>query len=35
MDEQLLVLGNGFDLNVSLKSSFEDYFNQRFPNMYG
>ncbi|CAK1253399.1 AbiH family protein [Fructobacillus tropaeoli] len=33
MDEQLLVLGNGFDLNVGLKSSFEDYFNQRFPNM--
>lgn len=30
MDEQLLILGNGFDLNVGLKSSFKDYFNQRF-----
>ncbi|CAK1237642.1 hypothetical protein R55210_AODCCCNP_00668 [Fructobacillus fructosus] len=33
MDDQLLVLGNGFDLNVGLKSSFSDYFNQRFPNI--
>ncbi|GAP00350.1 AbiH family protein [Fructobacillus ficulneus] len=31
MSQQLLVLGNGFDLNIGVKSTFKDYFDHRFP----
>lgn len=31
---KLLIIGNGFDLNCGLKSSFSDYINQKEPNVY-
>lgn len=28
--DQLLILGNGFDLACGLKTSYDDFFNKRF-----
>ena len=32
--KQLIILGNGFDLACGLKSSYNDFFEQRFELMY-
>ena len=34
MDEEIVILGNGFDLSCELKSSYRNFFNKRYYGVY-
>lgn len=34
-NRQLIVLGNGFDIQCGLKSTYQDFFNNRFKEVFG